>query len=203
MPYFENVRIYFGRAEINEVLNRLMYIEKNRGIMMADRRISEWFHLYSNDIYQYLIYLLGTGDVEDLVQEVFIRAIKSIDRFNEQSSPKTWLYSIARYAGIDEIRKRKRRHLLQTILNKGQSAENLNTPENLYFMNEDQKELYSAITSLKQNYRDVIVLRGIKELSVKETAEVLKWSEAKVSLTFHRAILALRKEQGGSEHAEK
>lgn len=147
--------------------------------------------------------MLGTEDVEDLVQEVFIRAIKSIDRFNEQSSPKTWLFSIARHAGIDEIRRKKRRHLLLTILNRGQSAEHAATPENLYFLNENQKELYSAISSLKQNYRDVIILRGIKELSVKETAEILKWSEAKVSLTFHRAIVALRKEQGGSEHADQ
>jgi RNA polymerase sigma-70 factor, ECF subfamily len=71
---------------------------------MPNTRISEWFHQYSNDLYQFLIYYLGSSDVEDLVQEVFIRAIKNMDSFEEKSSPKTWLFSIARHIAIDEIR---------------------------------------------------------------------------------------------------
>jgi RNA polymerase sigma-70 factor (ECF subfamily) len=42
----------------------------------------------------------------------------------------------------------------------------------------------------------VIVLRGIKELSIKETAEILNWKEEKVRLSFHRAIKALQNDKG-------
>lgn len=58
---------------------------------MADTQdITEWFHKYSNDILNYLIYYTGRVDVEDMVQEVFIRALRRINTFNQLSSPKTW-----------------------------------------------------------------------------------------------------------------
>lgn len=162
---------------------------------MSNSKISDWFYEYSNDIYQYLIYYLGTSDVEDLVQEVFIRAIKNIDTFEEKSSPKTWLFSIARHVGIDEIRKKQRRKMKSYLMIKPQELSEINHPENTIHINETNKELYLAIQQLKKNYRDVIILRGIKELSVSETAEILNWSEEKVRLTFHRAIKSLQKEK--------
>ncbi|MEK3990370.1 sigma factor-like helix-turn-helix DNA-binding protein [Robertmurraya sp. FSL R5-0851] len=59
--------------------------------------------------------------------------------------------------------------------------------------NENNRLLYQAIQSLKANYRDVIILRGIKELSVSETASILHWNENKVRITYHRALKALQK----------
>ncbi|QED46627.1 RNA polymerase sigma factor [Cytobacillus dafuensis] len=162
---------------------------------MFNSKISEWFYEYSNDIYQFLIYYLGTSDVEDLVQEVFIRAIKSVDHFEGKSSPKTWLFSIARHVAIDEIRKRKRRKMKDILMMRPHEDEALNNPEKVFNMNETNQELHRVIQTLKSNYRDVIILRGIKELSISETANVLNWSEEKVRLTFHRAIKALQKEK--------
>jgi RNA polymerase sigma-70 factor (ECF subfamily) len=74
---------------------------------MSKSRISDWFYQYSNDVYQFLIYYLGSVDVEDMVQEVFIRAIKNEQSFQESSTPKTWLFSIARNLAIDEIRRKQ------------------------------------------------------------------------------------------------
>lgn len=162
---------------------------------MPNRRINEWFYQYSNDIYQYLIYYLGSSDVEDLVQEVFIRAIKNLASFEEKSSPKTWLISIARNVGIDEIRRKQRLKMKNLILMQSQEMNDFNTPERFLDLSETNKDLYRAIGQLKKNYRDVIILRGIKELSIEETAEILNWREEKVRLTFHRAIKALQKEK--------
>ncbi|WP_070119549.1 RNA polymerase sigma factor [Bacillus marinisedimentorum] len=162
---------------------------------MPASRISEWFYEYSNDIYQFLIYYIGTSDVEDLVQEVFIRAIKNEDSFQERSSPKTWLFSIARHVAIDEIRKKQSRKLKGLILKNTSDYVNRDSPEKVFEFAETNKVLFNAIQKLRKNYRDVIVLRGIKELSVKETAEILDWKEAKVRLTFHRAIKALQDEK--------
>jgi RNA polymerase sigma-70 factor, ECF subfamily len=162
---------------------------------MSNTRISEWFQLYSNDIYQFLIYFLGTRDVEDLVQEVFIRAIKKLDTFEEKSSPKTWLFSIARHVAIDEIRRKQRMRVKSWILMEKEMVMDLDTPEHFLQLNDSKQELYKAIQNLKKNYREVIVLRGIKELSIEETAEILNWKEDKVRLTFHRALKALQKEK--------
>lgn len=76
--------------------------------------ISEWFYLYSNDVYNFLVYYTCTTDVEDLVQEVFIKAGRGLHSYKNQASPKTWLFTIARNTAIDEARK-KRQRLAKTV----------------------------------------------------------------------------------------
>lgn len=73
---------------------------------MDEELISDWFDAYADDIYRFLVYYTATSDVEDLLQDVFIRAIDRYDSFRAESSPKTWLISIARNLAIDEERKR-------------------------------------------------------------------------------------------------
>ncbi|NYE06400.1 RNA polymerase sigma-70 factor (ECF subfamily) [Bacillus niacini] len=163
---------------------------------MNSNIISEWFYLYNKDIYHYLVYYIGSSDVEDLVQEVFIRAIKGFDTFQQKASPKTWLFSIARHVGIDEMRKRNRLRMKEWISFRDEQSDK-ETPEKILQLNENNKLLYQAIQSLKANYRDVIILRGIKELSVSETASVLNWNENKVRTTYHRALKTLQKNIGG------
>ncbi|WP_138417525.1 RNA polymerase sigma factor [Aquibacillus sediminis] len=163
---------------------------------MTTHDITDWFYQYNKDIYHFLIYYTASGDVEDLVQEVFIRAITAMDTFKEDSSPKTWLISIARHVAIDANRKKKRTRLKEmlTIDNVSEPKDDT-TPEQILQLNEKHKRLYQAIQSLKKNYRDVIILRGVKELTVTETATVLNWNENKVRVTFHRALHALQKEK--------
>ena len=164
--------------------------------LMISHNISEWFYLYNKDIYHFLVYYIGSSDVEDLVQEVFIRAIKGYDTYQKKSSPKTWLFSIARNVGIDEIRKRKRRRV-QPMTGLWDVQADVATPEKILQLNENNRLLYQAIQGLKANYRDVIFLRGIKELTVSETASILNWNENKVRITYHRALKALQKNIGG------
>ena len=171
---------------------------KSNGVeqLMISDKISEWFSLYNKDIYHFLVYYIGSSDVEDLVQEVFIRAIKGFDTYQKRSSPKTWLFSIARHVGIDELRKRKRLRMKQMIWFWEEKTDK-ETPEEILQLNENNRFLYQAIHSLKVNYRDVIILRGIKELSVSETASILNWNENKVRVTYHRALKTLQKSIGG------
>ena len=164
---------------------------------MIEDKISEWFYLYNKDIYHFLVYYIESSDVEDLVQEVFIRAIKGFDAFQNKSSPKTWLFSIARNVGIDEIRKRSRSRKKHMSWFGDEETDSKETPEEILQLNENNKLLYQSIQGLKANYREVIILRGIKELSVAETASILNWNENKVRLTYHRALKALQKCMGG------
>ncbi|KAB2336223.1 RNA polymerase sigma factor [Cytobacillus depressus] len=165
---------------------------------MADNDIIiDWFHEYSNDILNFLIYYTGRTDVEDMVQETFIRALRRLNTFNELSNPKTWLFSIARNIAIDEMRKQKKEKDKQQKLSNFYEQSHIESPEEIYRLNETNKEIYLVIQTLKQNYRDVLILKGIKELSVKETAAILHWSENKVNVTYHRALKALEKKLGG------
>lgn len=163
--------------------------------MESKKVISDWFYQYSNDIYHFLIYRMGSADVEDLVQEVFLKALKGMSSFQGTSSPKTWLYSIARNIAIDEIRKKKRNRWKELLLFDDQlESASEETPETILQWNEENKRLFRAIQSLHGPYRDVLIIRGIKGLTTEEAAEILKWSKKKVHTTYHRAKIALQKE---------
>jgi RNA polymerase sigma-70 factor, ECF subfamily len=168
--------------------------------MSNNRMIADWFQLYSDPIYTFLVYRMGSTDVEDLVQEVFMRALNSFESFEGKSNPKTWLYSIARNLAVDEQRKRKRS--ITPLSHEHQEAASLETPETMLFLNEDSRELLSTIHTLKPNYRDVLVLKGINGFDVKETAAILNWTENKVRITYHRACKKLQTILGGSRDEE-
>ncbi|WP_430541092.1 RNA polymerase sigma factor [Sporosarcina thermotolerans] len=59
---------------------------------------------------------------------------------------------------------------------------------------ENWQDLQRALVKLKPHYRSVIILRGLNELSIKETAEALRCSEGKVRVDFHRALQELKKD---------
>lgn len=156
----------------------------------AGSRIEQWFLAYSGDVYRYLVYYTGRTDIDDLVQETFIRALKAIQQA-QIVNPKTWLFAIARNVAIDEKRRTKLISWLpELFLHRLESREK--TPEESLELSENKRLLYVIINQLKQSYRDVLILRGIKGLSSKETAEVLGWSEDKVNLTLHRAMKAVQ-----------
>ncbi|MCA1319565.1 RNA polymerase sigma factor [Bacillus tianshenii] len=166
--------------------------------MREETEITDWFRAYHNDIYNFLIYYTGGMDVEDLVQETFVKAVRNIHKFKGDASPRTWLISIARNVAIDESRKRRKEETKRTRLFRfNDSAKVSDSPEEIVGLSETKAELYMAIRTLKQSYYDVLMLRGINELSVQETAQALKWSENKVNLSYHRALKALEKKMGG------
>lgn len=66
-------------------------------------------------------------------------------------------------------------------------------PNELVEQNELKRSVHTAITKLKPNFRAVVILRGINELSIKETSEILQCSETKVKVDYHRALKELKK----------
>ncbi|WP_026675249.1 RNA polymerase sigma factor [Alkalihalobacterium bogoriense] len=166
--------------------------------MTVKKTISEWFYQYSDDVYHFLVYYTGKTDVEDLVQEVFIKAGKGLASYRGQSTPKTWLFSIARNVAIDEERKKKKKLSQSTPFDEAMwNQQSGATPEQIFLQQEEYHELYIAISRQKKKYREVLILRGIQDLSVKETAQILGCNETEVRTNYHRAIKALRTEQIG------
>ncbi|MBS4172742.1 RNA polymerase sigma factor [Bacillus sp. FJAT-49736] len=166
---------------------------------MSEDIIEQWFHLYSNDVYHFLIYYTGTKDVEDLVQEVYIRAFNYFHKFKGESSPKTWLFSIARNLAVDrkrndakEMKKQQNSHIYT------RTWEEM-SPDQIYEKHEQANEIMQAIMSLKKEYRDVVFLRAVKEFSILETASILKCSSVKVRVTYHRALKIIQNQLRGGE----
>ncbi|HEY4554491.1 MAG TPA: sigma-70 family RNA polymerase sigma factor, partial [Bacillaceae bacterium] len=134
-------------------------------------------------------------EAEDLVQEVYIRVMKSYDKFEGKSSEKTWLFSIAKNVAIDHFRKQrgwKERLYEKFDWDTQQVRDPSPLPEEKALHNSELRSLYSCLDRCTTNQKLVIVLRFLNGLSIAETAEALKWSESKVKTTQHRALKSLK-----------
>jgi RNA polymerase sigma-70 factor, ECF subfamily len=156
----------------------------------------ELYEKYHHDLFQFLIYMVKNREqAEDLVQEVYIKVLKSYDRFEGKSSEKTWLFSIARHVAIDHFRKQKgwKQRLLETFdWNSGQIKDNNPLPEEITLQNDEIKTMYKCLEHCTLDQRTVIILRYIQSMSITETAQALDWTESKVKTTQHRALKILK-----------
>ena len=154
------------------------------------------YDLYHKDVFQFLIYLVKNRIVaEDLSHEVYVRVLKSYERFEGRSSEKTWLFAIAKNVAIDYFRKNAVRsaHSFDAFEWETESLVSpTKSPEVLTELNDDMRELLDALEKCTGNQKMVIIMRYFQELSIAETAAILNWSEGKVKTTQHRAINKLR-----------
>lgn len=155
------------------------------------------YQKYHQDLYRFLFYMVKNKELaEDLVQEVYIRVLKAYDRFEGNSSEKTWLFSIAKNVAIDHFRKQKgwKRWLVEKMdFSTTQISDDVPLPEEVAQQREEIKLIYQCLDECTVDQKMVVILRYIHELSISETAEALTWTESKVKTTQHRAIKTLRK----------
>ncbi|MCA1054686.1 RNA polymerase sigma factor SigX [Rossellomorea aquimaris] len=170
-----------------------------------DSVFDELYAKYHQDVFNFLIYMVhNRQQAEDLVQEVYIRVLKSYQNFEGKSSEKTWLFSIAKNVAIDHFRKQrnwKARLLDKFDWSRQELASGDATPEEIAVENENIQVLYQCLKQCTTDYRLVIIMRYLQGLSIKETAEILEWSESKVKTTQHRALKKLKEEM--NERARK
>ncbi|WAH38074.1 RNA polymerase sigma factor [Alicyclobacillus dauci] len=153
--------------------------------MTPNEVINHLIDLYSDDIYRFALHTVGNhADAKDIVQEVFLRSYQAWGKFRHDSSPKTWLFHIARNYMKDYFRRKAVRD--EYIRKQDQSS--LFTLDGI----EERLDLQMAISLLPFDDRQVIILRFIEDLSVADTAQVLDWSEAKVRTKQHRSLKRLR-----------
>ncbi|WP_018924787.1 RNA polymerase sigma factor SigX [Salsuginibacillus kocurii] len=159
-------------------------------------------------LFQFLFYMVkDRGTAEELVQDVYIKVLQSYESFEGKSSEKTWLFSIARHVGIDYIRKenRQKRKWLGVFssVHKEEIKDHSPLPEEIASTNEEIQEVYKCLNQCTPDQQQVIILRYVEGLSVKEAAAVLGFSESKVKTTQHRALKKLQEALGEGEDVLK
>ena len=164
------------------------------------------YDIYHQDVYNFLFYLVKNRTAaEDLSHEVYLRVLKSYERFEGKSSEKTWLFSIAKNVAIDYFRKKQVRdkHAFTAFdWETEQLVSQAPSPEQTFELNDQVKQLLEALEQCTGDQKMVIIMRFIQELSIQETAEILGWTIGKVKTTQHRALKTLRKlleDQDGKE----
>jgi RNA polymerase sigma-70 factor (ECF subfamily) len=152
-------------------------------------------------IYRLALRMMGNeADAEDVLQETFLSAFKSIDRFEGRSSLSTWLYRIASNAALMRLRRNEPEQVSvdepverdDGELMPRQFFDFCCLPEEDLLREEAREQMKQAIDDLPPTLRSVFVLRDIEGLSTAETAEALDLSESAVKSRLMRARLKLR-----------
>jgi len=163
------------------------------GSQMAFRKLYE---RYQKKICRLVGSMVGSPeDTGDIMQEVFIRAFRSLDSFRGTSSFYTWLYRIALNAATDFRRKKARRFRSapeQPLDETDRGAMQLAAPggegpEGLLYRKELARLVREALATLGKEHREVIVLREINGLSYAEIAEVTGVTIGTVMSRLHYA----------------
>ena len=147
--------------------------------------------------------IVGTEeDARDVVQDAFMNAFKSLDRFEGNAKLSTWLHRIVVNAALMKLRTRKRKpeqsieSMLPSFLDDGHHEERFQSWEEpvdkLMERAENRQLVRQQIDALPEGYRTVLVLRDIEGLDTEETAKVLGLSVNATKIRLHRARQALR-----------
>ena len=153
---------------------------------------------YAPMVYKYFRGMgLATDVVEDLVSETFASAFDSLPKFRGDSSFKTWIFGIAHNMRCRHFGEKKRSLLTlsKTFVEKFKGFYTRNAPSNpeAEMILEEQKHLlHQAMQSLPVEFREVLVLRFLEELSMDETAEILQLATGTVNSRTYRAKAMLK-----------
>jgi len=153
---------------------------------------SQLYEEYFDKIYRYIVIRMGDRmEAEDITQQVFLKALQSINSFKWKGAPfSAWLYRIAHNQLVDYLRKTKRR--TSVPLDEITLAADSDPQEDVE-KEFDIRQLSAAIQHLTESQRAVISLRFSSELPIAEVARIMDKSEGAIKALQHSAVVALRK----------
>lgn len=134
------------------------------------------------------------SEAEDVTQDAFVKAYRSLDRFRAESPFRPWLLRIVRNEALNRVRSTKRRESFALQLaNDPVSGDAAPSPETEVMSQDERGRLLSLIEALPERYRSVIVHRYLLDLSEEETSEILGLPVGTVKSRSSRAVERLRR----------
>ena len=146
------------------------------------------YDLYFKDVYKYALSLSRDPHVaEEITQETFFKALKSIDSFRGQCRLYVWLCQIAKNTYITYAQKQSRASPeVETSSDEG-LEEHLLTKESAF-------EIHKVLHRLPEPYKEVFSLRVFGELSFSQIGELFGKTESWARVTYHRAKMKIKEE---------
>ena len=129
-------------------------------------------------------------DVEELVQDTFVRAFGALDTFRADSSLRTWLFTILRHLRLDRRRAEKRRRD-RTEVQEADAASEYDALDGLV-ATETEARVRRAVESLTPMQREVFTLRVAEGLSYREIAGIAGTTEGAARVHYHNAMRAVK-----------
>jgi RNA polymerase sigma-70 factor, ECF subfamily len=165
-----------------------------RAAMAGDLAAFEWLvRCYQAHVWRFLRHLLGDGALaEDVTQETFLRVYQHLPTFAWRSKFSTWVFRVARNAGIDALRNRRRHDQLLREL----------PPPRPEAGPDARAEAWAAVAALSPKLREALLLVEVFGFTYREAAQVLRVPDGTVkSRVFHARVrlAAWRDEEGRAD----
>ncbi|MCX6322041.1 MAG: RNA polymerase sigma factor [Bacteroidia bacterium] len=167
-------------------ISELLKIDLNKGFRIVVEK-------YSSRLYWHIRRLVILHeDADDVLQNTFINAWRSIGDFRRESSLYTWLYTIATNEALTLINKRKRNAAV-SLDDLGSRFANSQEGSTWFDGDEAQVKLQNAILQLPEKQRIVFNLKYFDEMTYEEMSKVLKTSEGALKASYHHAVKKIEK----------
>jgi len=188
-------------------LEREAEVDLARQLMTGDANAFDRFvEHFRAKIFNYSWLMCGQReDAEDVAQDTLLKVFESLDQLRDPERVRPWVFRIARNACLMKRRKSvfapshelSLDDFMPAIDHQGghaqlQIADWSGLPDHQLMRSEMKHVLDQAISELPENYKSVLLMRDVEELSTLETAQVLDLTEDVVKTRLHRARLAVR-----------
>lgn len=155
---------------------------------------------YQKPVYNLCLRMVSNPtDAEDLAQEAFLKAWRGLSFYKFESSFSTWLYRLTSNVCIDFLRQQKRKNTVSLTVMEEEENRELEVydpapvPEEEAIDSENRQAVADAMAQLEEEYRLVLSLRVVEELSYEQIADVLDLKVGTVKSRLARARDKLRK----------
>lgn len=162
--------------------------------MQADS-FTQIYQSYFDPVYRYALSLSGSPHIaEEITQETFFKALRSLNQFQGRSSLKSWLCAIAKNLWLSEQRKRKDQPIDDAMHLSDPSA----GPEEAIVRQDEHMRIHQLLHHLSEPYREVFTLRTLGQLSFRDIGELFGKSENWACVVYHRARTKIMEKMEGS-----
>lgn len=162
--------------------------------MQADS-FTQIYQSYFDPVYRYALSLSGSPHIaEEITQETFFKALRSLNQFQGRSSLKSWLCAIAKNLWLSEQRKRKD----QPIDDATHLSDPSVGPEEAIMRQDEHMRIHRLLHHLSEPYREVYTLRTLGQLSFRDIGELFGKSENWACVVYHRARTKIMEKMEGS-----
>jgi RNA polymerase sigma-70 factor, ECF subfamily len=170
-----------------------------------ERAFNELVVLYQERVFRILLRMLGRRDeAEDMAQEVFVQVFKAVGTFRGDSKLSTWIYRIAVNLCKNRVKYLKRRRTEaqdeyealaeRSPMNSGGgvTSGDIARPDQMVEGMQLERVVHACIVELDPDFREVLILRDVEDLSYEELCEVTGLPDGTVKSRLHRARAMLK-----------
>lgn len=202
LPVYRVARTWWDVPEADESSER-RFIERLRA--HDERAFNELVEIYEQRVFRLVFRMLGRRDeAEDMAQEVFVQVFKAIGQFRGDAKLGTWIYRIAVNLCKNRVKYLARRHSeaqdeLEPVAEraplsqaKGVTFGDVARPDHMVEGFQVEDVVRACIAELEPDFREVLVLRDVEDLSYDEIAEITGLADGTVKSRIHRARTMLK-----------